>query len=391
MACKPSCGSDRELFELLINNAITEAVRSGVLQGALKDCDGNALPEGTAVVLCSALASKVNALIKEGAIDVVKDVTISDGKLVVTDGTGKETKVDLPAVKSVQIVGDKLVVTEADGTKTETDIPQGTTDLAFDATTNKLTWQENGVDKSATMPYARAAVGDKEVVITTPDGASVAVPKADGALSAEDFDHTIVEGANVPGKFGVKLGTGLEAGLDGINVKLGDGLTTDAQGNIIIDQNVPPETMTSLDKGKYKAGFHTFSGLSDNTTGLPLDINSNEGEQGSSPTPVAGYDYNGYYIASTHQVDVWLQGVNNTAWYIMNDAGINADGSLADPNAWGKWQKLDNAGSVTNEMIKKMQEQINALSAGKVNKSSLVRLTDASGTVTLGYIANTNA
>lgn len=391
MACKPGCGSDRELFELLINNAITEAVRSGVLQGALKDCDGKALPEGTSVVLCSALASKVNALIEEGAIDVVKDVTISDGKLVVTDGTGKETKVDLPAVKSVQIVGDKLVVTEANGTKTETAIPQGTTDLAFDAETNKLTWQENGVDKSATMPYAKAAVGDKEVVITTPNGGTVSVPKADSAISAEDFDHTIVEGANVPGKFGVKVGTGLEAGLDGIGIKLGEGLTTDAQGNIIIDQNVAPETMNSLDKGKYKAGFHTFSGLSDNTTGLPLDINSNENEQGSSPTPVAGYDYNGYYIASTHQVDVWLQGVNNTAWYIMNDAGINADGSLVDPTAWGKWQKLDNAGSVTNEMIKKMQEQINALSTGKVDKGSLVRLTDASGTVTLGYIANTNA
>ena len=43
---------------------------------------------------------------------------------------------------------------------------------------------------------------------------------------------------------------------------------------------------------------------------------------------------------------------------------------MKNPTAWNKWQKIDNAGAVTNEMIKKMQEQINALGASNTAQDS---------------------
>lgn len=99
------------------------------------------------------------------------------------------------------------------------------------------------------------------------------------------------------------------------------------------------------------------------------------------------YDYNGYYIASAGQVDVWLIGNENTAWKITNDYGLNTNGQLVNPNGWGKWQKLDNTSSVTNAMIRSMQDQINALNGLHIQDiASKVRLVDASGKTVLGYI-----
>lgn len=390
MGCSPNCGSDREYIELLIGKALSDAIKSGDLQAGLSDCEGGSLSKGAKVVLCDTLADKINDLIKDGTIDVVSNVEIKDGKLIVTGGDGKETETTIDAVKDITIADGKIKYTKADGTKETVDTPF-VSDLSFDGETNKLSWKENNQPKDATLPYIKAAVGDKEVVLTSPNGDSVAVPKADAALSEEDFDHTITKDANVPGKFGVKVGDGLEAALDGVKIKVGDGLKVDAQGNLVVDKDVAPERMTSINNGPYKLGFHTFSGSAENTTGLPLDIASEEKEQGMSPTPVGNYDYNGYYIASAGQVDVWLQGVNNTAWYIMNDGGVNPDGTLVNPNGWGQWQKLDNASSVTNELIKAMQDQITNLARTKVDKSVLVRLVDASGTVASGYVATTNA
>ena len=151
----------------------------------------------------------VKELIEKGTIDVVSDVKVEDGKIVVVDGTGKETKLATPFVS----------------------------DLAFDATTNKLTWSQDGKDKSATLPYVKAVSGDKGVVLTLPDGSTVEVPKAGSALTEDSFDHTITKGANVADKFGVKLKDkgGLKGGLDGLEVATGAGLTKDANGNVKVD------------------------------------------------------------------------------------------------------------------------------------------------------------
>lgn len=121
MTCSASCGSQREMVELLINKAITDAVKSGDLQAGLKDCDGGALGKDSKVVLCNALVDSVNEAIKNGDINVVKNVVYKGNKIVVTDGEDK--------------------------------------------------------DHEYALPYPEMAIGDKEVVFTKPDGTTVAVPK----------------------------------------------------------------------------------------------------------------------------------------------------------------------------------------------------------------------
>ena len=229
MACN-GCGTSAGLTKEQVENLISKLIDEGKLQAGLKDCDGAELPKGTKLVLCSAFADMVKELIEKGTIDVVSDVKVEDGKIVVVDGTGKETKLATPFVS----------------------------DLAFDATTNKLTWSQDGKDKEAVLPYVKAVVGDKGVVLTLPDGTTIEVPKAGSALTEDSFDHTIAKGANVANKFGVKLKTngGLEDGLDGIEVKTGAGLTKDANGNVSVktgtglttdgDGNVAIKTGTGL-------------------------------------------------------------------------------------------------------------------------------------------------
>ena len=208
MACN-GCGTSAGLTKEQVENLINKLIDEGKLQAGLKDCDGAELPKGTKLVLCSAFADMVKELIEKGTIDVVSDVKVEDGKIVVVDGTGKETKLATPFVS----------------------------DLAFDATTNKLTWSQDGKDKSATLPYVKAVAGDKGVVLTLPDGSTVEVPKSGSALTEDSFDHTITKGANVADKFGVKLKDkgGLKGGLDGIEVATGAGLTKDANGNVKVD------------------------------------------------------------------------------------------------------------------------------------------------------------
>lgn len=191
------------------------------------------------------------------------------------------------------------------------------------------------------------------------------------------LDEIELNGAKVFTKNPIK-GNGKKDSPLGLNIS--EDFTIDALGNLALNA-VAPQSFgnTSLKETKFKLGFHTFTGeinsvTKQGTLGLPLNIESNDHEQNMSTvwddfTTPQQYDYNGYYIASGNELNVWLS--NNTAsWYISNDDGVNPDGTLKNPNSWTKWQKLDNAGSITNEMIKKMQEQLNALGALSTAQSS---------------------
>lgn len=205
-------------------------------------------------------------------------------------------------------------------------------------------------------------------------------------------------------------------GLDGtgektnpLKLKLGEDLTYDVNGNIIF-ANVAPKTITNFNTGTYKLGFHTFTGSLNSDTklgtlGLPIDFMSNNPEIARALTfedytPTQAYDFNGYYIASGNELNVWVSNGNAT-WYISNEHGVNEDGSLKNPDDWGLWQKLDNTTSVTNAMVTSMQNQINGLSGSvaslteannalearlKAIEDDIIPLWDASGTVKLGRI-----
>lgn len=410
MTCSASCGSQREMLELLISKAITDAIDEGKLQAGLKDCDGGTLSKDSKVVLCNALVDSVNEAIKNGEITVVKNVTIEDGKLKVTDGTGKEKEITLPGVKSVTFNDGKLSVTDFAGEKTDT-----------------------------ALPYPTMAIGNNEVVFTNPNGEHVSVPKTDAGLTEDNFDKTIVKGANVTDKLGVKAkeNGGLETSDDGVAVKTGDGVTVDENGAIALgevfakkpitgkgtkadpltvalsnkDFNVNPATgeislkakdsekITDLDAGFHKVGYSTFYGfigkaVGDYVKGVPADINSTEAtaEATSEISQLAdgqAYDFNGWQIASPVQVDQYLVGTDQAVWHRVNDGGMNADGTLKDPTNWSVWHRETNV-TANVLQIAAMQKQVDDLTKRVATLEDLlgkfVNLKDASGKVLLGSI-----
>lgn len=383
MTCSASCGSQRELVELLIKNAITDALKSGDLQAGLKDCDGGALSKDSKVVLCNALVGAVNEAIKNGDINVVKDVVYKENKIVVTDGAGKDHEYELP--------------------------------------------------------YPKMAIGDKEVVLTNPNGEHVAVPKADSVLSDGSFDKTITKGANEAGKLGVKVkeNGGLEATEKGVGIKAGDGLKVGEDGSLQVgeiftkkpitgkgtkadplsvefsnkDFVVNPATgevslkpadtdqLTDLDTGKPALGISPFFGYVDKARGVyakgvPPDIKSVEANQ--RPTSSIDqlkdgedYDFNGWQVASPVQVDQYLVGDDRAVWHRVNDGGMNQDGSLKTPTAWSDWRRETNVTVNMMELIA-LQKQVLDLT-GRVAAlegilAGFVPLKDASGETQIGLI-----
>lgn len=382
MACN-GCGEAPAMTKEQVENLIQTKIDEGKIQGGLLSCGGEKLPAQSQVLLCSQLAGKVKELIKDGTIDVVTDVEIKDDKLVVTDGTGKEVRTSLP--------------------------------------------------------YLKGVATEKALVVTLPDGSTVEVPKASSALTEDSFDETIEKGANKPNKFGVKLKDkgGLERTVDGIAVKLGDGVTFDGNGAIQLgevfvekplkgkgtkadpltvllnerDFVVNPATgelslkvghpteITNLNKATPVLGHSTFFGVIDKSRGkyvigVPADINStvenqNPTEQVSELKDGEAYDFNGWQIASSVQVDQYLVGTDRAVWHRVNDGGMNDDGSLKDPNGWSVWHRETNV-AVSVVQTQQMQNQINDLtnrvSALEKLLAGLIPLKDASGTVQLGLI-----
>lgn len=383
MTCSASCGSQREMVELLINKAITDAIGDGTLQAGLKDCDGGTLGKDSKVVLCNALVDSVNEAIKNGDINVVKNVVYKENKIVVTDGAGKDHEFELP--------------------------------------------------------YPKMAIGNKEVVLTNPNGESVAVPKASEVLTEDDFDKTIVKGANETDKLGVKVKTngGLEATDDGVGIKLGDGVKADANGALTIgevfaekpitgkgtkeeplkvalnkrdfDVNeatgevslkaVRSQSVMDLNNGVQVMGYSTFFGNVDKAgdkyvVGVPPSIDTEDATQ--NPTARIAelkdgekYDFNGWQISSPAQVDQYLVGTDKAVWHRVNESGMNADGTLNDPGNWSVWRRETN-NSVSVVQLEALQKRVDNLedrvASLEALLASFVNLKDASGTEQLGLI-----
>lgn len=451
MACN-GCGETPAMTKEQVENLIQSKIDEGKIQGGLKSCGGEKLPAESQVILCSQLAEKVKELITNGTVDVVTDVAVEEGKLVVTDGTGKKVKTDLPGLKNVEIKDGKLVTTPINGTPVETKL-NFAEDLAFDSTKNELSWKEGGESKNAKLPYLKGVATEKALVVTLPDGTNAELPKAGHALTEDSFDDTIEKGANKADKFGVKLKNngGLERTIDGIGVKLGDSVTVDENGAIQLGQvftrspikgkgtktdpltlalnqrdfvvnpvsgeislkAVQNDAVTNLNNGTPVFGYSTFFGVVDKARGkyvigVPADINSEVESQNATAqiSELANgqeYDFNGWQIASSVQVDQYLVGTDKAVWHRINDEGMNPDSSLRNPNGWSVWRRETNV-SVSVVQIQQMQNQINDHEnrirtleatngnlAGRVKAledmlAGFVPLKDASGTVQLGLI-----
>ena len=382
MACG-GCNSVAPVTKDQVENLIQKAIDSGKVQGGLKTCAGEKLPAESKVLMCSEVVDAVNEAIKKGDIKVIKDVVYKEHKIVVTDGEGKDHEYELP--------------------------------------------------------YPEMAIGNKEVVFTQPDGTTVAVPKSDAVLTEDDFDKTIVKGANEDGKLGVKAkpNGGLEVTETGVGVKAGDGIKVGEDGSLQIGEvfankpilgkgtkadplklslnndqfqvnaatgevSLKPTDSTlikNLNTGIQKVGYSTFYGYigkerGDYVTGVPADINSTNATENATSeisqlADGQAYDFNGWQIASPAQVDQYLVGTDQAVWHRVNDSGMNKDGTLVDPTAWTVWHRETNV-TANVLQIEAMQKQVDGLTkrVGALEKllGSFVNMKDASGEVLLGSI-----
>lgn len=382
MACG-GCNSVAPVTKDQVENLIQKAIDSGKVQGGLKTCAGEKLPAESKVLMCSEVVDAVNEAIEKGNIKIIKDVVYKEHKIVVTDGEGKDHEYELP--------------------------------------------------------YPEMAIGNKEVVFTQPDGTTVAVPKSDAVLTEDDFDKTIVKGANEDGKLGVKAkpNGGLEVAETGVGVKAGDGIKVGEDGSLQIGEvfankpilgkgtkadplklalnndqfqvnaatgevSLKPTDSTlikNLNTGIQKVGYSTFYGYigkerGDYVTGVPADINSTNATENATSeisqlADGQAYDFNGWQIASPAQVDQYLVGTDQAVWHRVNDSGMNKDGTLVDPTAWTVWHRETNV-TANVLQIEAMQKQVDDLTkrVGALEKllGSFVNMKDASGKVLLGAI-----
>lgn len=353
MACG-GCNPVAPVTKDQVENLIQKAIDSGKVQGGLKTCAGEKLPAESKVLMCSELTDAVNAAIEKGDIKVIKDVVYKENKIVVTDGAGKD--------------------------------------------------HEYG------LPYPKMAIGDKEVVLTNPNGEHVAVPKSSEVLTADDFDKTIVKGANEAGKLGVKVKPkgGLEATEDGVGIKAGDGLKVGEDGSLQVgeifankpilgkgtkaeplklalsdkDFVVNPVTgavslkpvnvteITNLNTGYPQLGYSVYYGIVNQeykryVVGVPPDIASTSESQPfttslSEVKANESYDFNGWQIASSVQVDQYLVGAGEVVWHRTNDSGMNPDGTLKNPNDWSQWRRETNV-NVSVVQLNALQKQVTDL------------------------------
>lgn len=261
----------------------------------------------------------------------------------------------------------------------------------------------------------------------------------DNVLQESDFDSTVVKGANVAGKLGVKVkeNGGLETGASGVGIKAGDGIKVGEDGSLQIGEifankpilgkgtkaeplklalsdrdfdvnvasgeislkSVRTQAVTNLNNGVQVMGYSTFYGNVDKARGfyalgVPPAIDSVDATQNSTSTIAElkegeKYDFNGWQISSPAQVDQYLVGNDNAVWHRVNEDGMNNDGTLKNPNGWSVWHRETN-NSVSVVQMEALQRRVddltNRVATLEALFASFVNLKDASGTEQLGLI-----
>lgn len=141
-------------------------------------------------------------------------------------------------------------------------------------------------------------------------------------------------------------------------------------------------------------GFSTFFGYVNKAGGkyvfgVPAHITSEENVQESTSDITQlrdgeNYDFNGWQIASTAQVDQYITGANNVIWHRTNEYGMNLDGTLKNPAGWGQWNRETNV-NITVQQIQQMQNDLTNL---RNNLQSLSNLTNENKQELLGKITD---
>lgn len=341
MGCT-KCGTDLSSLHLIVKDIIRQLIDEGKLQEGLVDCTDKRLWRDSRVLTCDLLGDAVCQLITNGDICLVKPEALTVEKLengshkislLMSDGTKLDTTARLADGVLNSVTYDaktkiaKFTTTNGDSYEIKLEIPEP---VEYTFTT-----KENG--------DIEVANGKKEVLATIPAIKVKAVKKANGDVVITNQDGTTVE-IEKPAEFD------LSKHVDNKTVHLKDGKLEVIKEKCAVATNL--SALEASDGTLKQLGNTCFTGLysatADNATlGVPVALDKTDVETSNAVNAktdaVEGIelDFNGWQIATDSEVTQYIYtrvvGGKQSGWVRSNDSGMNEDGTLKNPNDWGKW------------------------------------------------------
>lgn len=368
MGCT-KCGTDLSSLHLIVKDIIRQLIDEGKLQEGLVDCTDKRLWRDSRVLTCDLLGDAVCQLITNGDICLVKPEALTVEKqengshkisLLMSDGTTLDTTARLADGVLNSVTYDaktkiaKFTTTNGDSYEIKLDIPEPV-EYTFTTKENGDIEVANGKKEVlATIPAIKVKAvkeADGDVVITNQDGSTVEVPaikvkaakEADGKVVITNQDGTIVE-IEKPAEFD------LSKHVDNKTVRLKDGKLEVIKEKCATVTNL--NTLETSDGNLKQLGISCFTGVfnavdADAAIGAPVKFGETNVEKSDAITAkediTSGYqlDFTGWQVATGKEVHQYIysrvgDGVQS-GWVRSNDSGMNADGTLKNPNDWGKW------------------------------------------------------
>lgn len=341
MGCT-KCGTDLSSLHLIVKDIIRQLIDEGKLQEGLVDCTDKRLWRDSRVLTCDLLGDAVCQLITNGDICLVKPEALTVEKLengshkislLMSDGTKLDTTARLADGVLNSVTYDaktkiaKFTTTNGDSYEIKLEIPEP---VEYTFTT-----KENG--------DIEVANGKKEVLATIPAIKVKAVKKANGDVVITNQDGTTVE-IEKPAEFD------LSKHVDNKTVHLKDGKLEVIKEKCAVATNL--SALEASDGTLKQLGNTCFTGLysatADNATlGVPVALDKTDVETSNAVNAKADavegieLDFNGWQIATGSEVTQYIytrvEGGKQSGWVRSNDGGMNEDGTLRNPNGWGKW------------------------------------------------------
>lgn len=368
MGCT-KCGTDLSSLHLIVKDIIRQLIDEGKLQEGLVDCTDKRLWRDSRVLTCDLLGDAVCQLITNGDICLVKPEALTVEKqengshkisLLMSDGTVLDTTARLADGVLNSVTYDaktkiaKFTTTNGDSYEIKLDIPEPV-EYTFTTKDNGDIEVANGKKEVlATIPAIKVKAvkeADGDVVITNQDGSTVEVPaikvkaakEADGKVVITNQDGTTVE-IEKPAEFD------LSKHVDNKTVRLKDGKLEVIKEKCATVTNL--NTLEASDGNLKQLGISCFTGVfnavdADAAIGAPVKFGKTNVEKSDAITAkediTSGYrlDFTGWQVATGKEVHQYIysrvgDGVQS-GWVRSNDSGMNADGTLKNPNDWGKW------------------------------------------------------
>lgn len=368
MGCT-KCGTDLSSLHLIVKDIIRQLIDEGKLQEGLVDCTDKRLWRDSRVLTCDLLGDAVCQLITNGDICLVKPEALTVEKqengshkisLLMSDGTVLDTTARLADGVLNSVTYDaktkiaKFTTTNGDSYEIKLDIPEPV-EYTFTTKENGDIEVANGKKEVlATIPAIKVKAvkeADGDVVITNQDGTTVEVPaikvkaakEADGKVVITNQDGTTVE-IEKPAEFD------LSKHVDNKTVRLKDGKLEVIKEKCATVTNL--NTLEASDGNLKQLGISCFTGSfnaadANTAIGAPVEFGKTNVEKSDAISAkediTSGYqlDFTGWQVATGNEVHQYIysrigDGVQS-GWVRSNDSGMNADGTLKNPNDWGKW------------------------------------------------------